>query len=231
MLCCVVCVCFFFCVGRCLFWGRGLVFSAFTAVEGTAGRGRRWSTFCCPPSRVIGRMDGRKWHTRETASADLSIFVLEIAPISVLQTQTCRTPFPPSVLLAWLLRLSMARSSDGGELLSMVPPTIEALMDILEGSKDLTELLDNDVVQDVVDQTRGLVEQVIKKVWCVLGGFFGFLAGLVWFGFVWFGLVEERLFAIVYGVSISCSASAAVLASPLVRRSGAIITRGGWMKT
>lgn len=48
----------------------------------------------------------------------------------------------------------------------MVPPTIEALMDIMEGSKDLTELLDSDVVQDVVDQTRGLVEQVIKKV-CV----------------------------------------------------------------
>eukprot|EP00903_Cladosiphon_okamuranus_P013042 g12167.t1 len=57
-----------------------------------------------------------------------------------------------------------AASGDGSELLSMVPPTIEALMDIMEGSKDLTELLDNDVVEDVVDQTRGLVEQVIKKV-------------------------------------------------------------------
>lgn len=78
-----------------------------------------------------------------------------------------------SVLLACLLLLLVWRGvltlffftfSEGGELLSMVPPTIEALMDIMEGSKDLTELLDNDVVQDVVDQTRGLVEQVIKKV-------------------------------------------------------------------
>ena len=57
-------------------------------------------------------------------------------------------------------------------------------MDIMEGSKDLTELLDNDVVQDVVDQTRGLVEQVIKKV-CVCvcvcmwfgGGVYCFRAG------------------------------------------------------
>lgn len=46
----------------------------------------------------------------------------------------------------------------------MVPPTIEALMDILEGSKDLTELLDNEVAQDVVEQTRGLEEQTVKKV-------------------------------------------------------------------
>lgn len=46
----------------------------------------------------------------------------------------------------------------------MVPPTIEALMDIMEGSRDLTELLDNEVAPDVVDQTRGLVEQVIKQV-------------------------------------------------------------------
>lgn len=46
----------------------------------------------------------------------------------------------------------------------MVPPTVEALMDIMEGSRDLTELLDNEVAPDVVDQTRGLVEQVVKKV-------------------------------------------------------------------
>lgn len=46
----------------------------------------------------------------------------------------------------------------------MVPPTIEALMDIMEGSKDLTELLGNEVAPDVVDQTRDLVQQVIKKV-------------------------------------------------------------------
>lgn len=37
-------------------------------------------------------------------------------------------------------------------------------MDIMEGSRDLTELLDNEVVQDIVDQTKGLVEQVIKQV-------------------------------------------------------------------
>lgn len=54
--------------------------------------------------------------------------------------------------------------AEEGELLSMVPPTIEALMDIMEGSRDLTELLDNEVAPDVVDQTRGLVEQVIKQV-------------------------------------------------------------------
>lgn len=46
----------------------------------------------------------------------------------------------------------------------MVPPTIEALMDILEGSKDLSELLDNEVAQDVVEQTRGLEVQTVKKV-------------------------------------------------------------------
>lgn len=54
--------------------------------------------------------------------------------------------------------------AEEGDLLSMVPPTIEALMDIMEGSRDLTELLDNEVAPDVVDQTRGLVEQVIQKV-------------------------------------------------------------------
>lgn len=53
---------------------------------------------------------------------------------------------------------------ENGELLSMIPPTIEALMDIMEGSKDLTELLGNEVAPDVVDQTRDLVQQVIKKV-------------------------------------------------------------------
>lgn len=37
-------------------------------------------------------------------------------------------------------------------------------MDIMESSRDLSELLDNDAAPDVVDQTRGLVEQVIKKV-------------------------------------------------------------------
>lgn len=37
-------------------------------------------------------------------------------------------------------------------------------MDIMEGSKDLTELLENEVAPDVVDQTRSLVEQVVKKV-------------------------------------------------------------------
>ncbi|CAM9280556.1 unnamed protein product, partial [Ectocarpus sp. 6 AP-2014] len=55
-------------------------------------------------------------------------------------------------------------TAENGELLSMVPPTIEALMDIMEGSKDLTELLGNEVAPDVVDQTRDLVQQVIKKV-------------------------------------------------------------------
>ena len=54
--------------------------------------------------------------------------------------------------------------SEDGDLLSMVPPTIEALMDIMESSKDMAELLDNDAAPDVVDLTRGLVEQVIKKV-------------------------------------------------------------------
>lgn len=48
--------------------------------------------------------------------------------------------------------------------MSMVPPTIEALMDIMEGSRDLSELLDKEVTQDVVDQTKGLVEQVVKQV-------------------------------------------------------------------
>lgn len=57
----------------------------------------------------------------------------------------------------------MLTAEEDGDILSRVPPTIEALMDILEGSKDLTELLDNEVVPDVVDQTRGLVEQVIKQ--------------------------------------------------------------------
>lgn len=94
-----------------------------------------------------------------------------------------------SVLLACLLLLLVWRGvltlffftfSEGGELLSMVPPTIEALMDIMEGSKDLTELLDNDVVQDVVDQTRGLVEQVIKKVCSVFVlAFFFFVTSVV----------------------------------------------------
>ncbi|CAM9271567.1 unnamed protein product, partial [Scytosiphon promiscuus] len=59
---------------------------------------------------------------------------------------------------------ALTAGDENGELLSRVPPTIEALMDIMEGSKDLTELLDNEVVQDVVDQTRSLVEQVVKKV-------------------------------------------------------------------
>eukprot|EP00752_Nemacystus_decipiens_P002649 g2479.t1 len=56
-----------------------------------------------------------------------------------------------------------AASGDGG-MLSDVPPTIEALMDIMEGSKDLAELLDSDVVVDVVDQARSLVERAIEKV-------------------------------------------------------------------
>lgn len=70
--------------------------------------------------------------------------------------------------LLWrcFLNLSLTPSfpSEDGDLLSMVPPTIEALMDIMESSRDLSELLGNDAAPDVVDQTRGLVEQVIKKV-------------------------------------------------------------------
>lgn len=59
----------------------------------------------------------------------------------------------------------MIHDAEDGDLLSMVPPTIEALMDIMEGSRDLDELLENEVAPDVVDQTKGLVEQVIKQVW------------------------------------------------------------------
>lgn len=62
--------------------------------------------------------------------------------------------------------------AEDGDLLSMVPPTIEALMDIMEGSRDLTELLDNEAAPDVVDQTRGLVEQVIKQVCGAYGKYF-----------------------------------------------------------
>eukprot|EP00904_Undaria_pinnatifida_P003699 jgi/Undpi1/1332/HiC_scaffold_11.g04724.m1 len=60
--------------------------------------------------------------------------------------------------------MDLSAAAADGDLLSMVPPTVEALMDIMEGSKDLTELLDNEVAPDVVDQTRGLVENVVKKV-------------------------------------------------------------------
>ncbi|CAM9831610.1 unnamed protein product, partial [Choristocarpus tenellus] len=46
----------------------------------------------------------------------------------------------------------------------MVPPTIEALMDIMEGSRNLTELQENDIKEDVLEQCRGLIDGVIGKV-------------------------------------------------------------------
>ncbi|CAM9457505.1 unnamed protein product [Phaeothamnion confervicola] len=58
-------------------------------------------------------------------------------------------------------------SDFGGEQvddLSRVPPTVEALMDILEAAKSLRELQDNDLLNEVVAQCRHLREIVAKKV-------------------------------------------------------------------